>query len=194
MATTPSTRSRNSSNSSSRSSSPYHQFLPRDPQFSHDRHLSPSHNHLQQHTQRQPTPNQSTQPSLSANSHRHPQQSRTPHHRGHTRAAPPITSLSSIRPPTPNTNTRRTTDAHLTTSIERATLPMLAHLTQQLSLTQLEPERDRVRRQLHRQETVLTLSMLLKVWADQGIGEGECSHWSDDSDDEYDADDGEWEY
>jgi len=102
--------------------------------------------------------------------------------------------LSSIQPPTSNKKTRRTTDAHLTTSIERATLPMLAHLTQQLSLTQLESDRDRVRRQLHRQETVLTLSMLLKVWGDQGIGEGECSRWSDDSDDEYDADDGEWEY
>jgi hypothetical protein len=71
---------------------------------------------------------------------------------------------------------------------------MLAHLTQQLSLTHLEPERDRVRRQLHRQETVLTLSMLLKMWGDQGIGEGECSCWSDDSDDESGADDEEWEY
>jgi hypothetical protein len=194
MATTPSTHSRNSSNSSSRSSSPCHQFLPRNPQFPHHRHLSPSHNHVQQQPQRQPNPIQSTQPSCSTNSQQDPQQTRTPHHRGHTRGAPPITSLSSIQPPHPNTNTRRTTDAHLTTSIERATLPMLAHLTQQLSLTHLEPERDRVRRQLHRQETVLTLSMLLKMWGDQGIGEGECSCWSDDSDDESGADDEEWEY
>lgn len=69
---------------------------------------------------------------------------------------------------------------------------MLAHLNEELSLTRLEPERDRVRRQIQRQETVLTLSMLLKVWGDEGIGEGGCSKWSDDSDDEYE-DDREWE-
>jgi hypothetical protein len=62
---------------------------------------------------------------------------------------------------------------------------MLAHLNQQLHLASLEPERDRVRKQIQRQETVMTLSMLLKVWGDDGFGggeEGEESRWSDDSD------------
>jgi hypothetical protein len=193
MATTPSIRSRTSSNSSSRSSSPYCQFLPRNPQFSHDRHLSPSQNHLQQQPRCQRSPIQSTQASSSVNSYQNSQQTRIHRHRRQTRASPPPTSIYSTQPTTTKTNTRKTTDAQLTTSIERATLPMLAHLTEQLNLTHLEPERDRVRRQLQRQETVLTLSMLLKVWGDQGIGEGECSRWSDDSDDEYDADEGEWE-
>jgi 16S rRNA G527 N7-methylase RsmG len=61
---------------------------------------------------------------------------------------------------------------------------MLAHLNQELNLTHLEAERDRVRRQIQRQETVLTLSMLLKVWGDDGAGAGESSRWSDDSDEE----------
>ncbi len=68
---------------------------------------------------------------------------------------------------------------------------MLAHLNHQLNLARLEPERDRVRRQIQRQETVLTLSMLLKVWGDEGVEE-ERSRWSDDSEDE-EEEDSEWE-
>lgn len=66
---------------------------------------------------------------------------------------------------------------------------MLAHLNQQLNLARLEPERDRVRRQIQRQETVMTLSGLLKDWGE----EEERSWWSDDSDDESEENDEEWE-
>lgn len=65
---------------------------------------------------------------------------------------------------------------------------MLAHLNHELNLARLEPERDRVRKQIQRQETVLTLSMLLKVWGDEGI-DGECSRWSDDSEEDEGGDD-----
>lgn len=72
--------------------------------------------------------------------------------------------------------------AQLTASIERTTLPMLEHLNQQYRLTCMGTERERVRRQIERQETLLTLSMLLKVWGEDGHGnENRCGdHGTDD--------------
>ncbi|KAF7509894.1 hypothetical protein GJ744_007405 [Endocarpon pusillum] len=184
MATTPSTHSPTSSVSSSRSSSPTYRLFPHAPQpSSRPRHISLLQINFQQQQQQQQQQHISIQPTQSTSTSTHQRNFSRPHyHRRHT-------TISKIQPPTTSTTTTTGTHSHLTNSIERATLPMLAHLNQQLNLTRFEPERDRVRRQIHRQETVMTLSGLLKDWGEKE----ERSWWSDDSDDESEGNDEEWE-
>ena len=161
MAITPSTHSRTSSTASSCSSSSTYRLFPRTPK---------SADRPQPHN---PAPTLHSSPSSSYAS-----VSSFRNQRQHIAASPSVSLSTSHRH-----------RQQLTTSIERVTVPMLAHLHNQLSYTHLEPERDRVWRQIQRQETVLTLSMILKIWEED---DDERSRWSDDSEDE-DEDEGEEE-